>query len=168
MTSMFLTSTCAPTAEMGLLNNVYVNPYDSRAPYVSIGNFVYRSIPNADVDRNHIAMNAVQRRMARAIPGVAVEVYDFIVPISRDFSIRAVTIEGQFLKPSGTRSLRVLLFDLANTIRSQLLGDILTFGQSIVIKYMDANILLWIKSDVRGILTSQTEIEVVWIGDDTK
>lgn len=165
MSSQFLTCTVAPTSEMALLNNVYVNLCDSRAPYVSIGNFVYRAIPNSDVERNHIAMNAVQRRMARAIPGAGVEVYDFIVPISRDFSIRAVTIEGQFLKPPTTRIRDVS--GLVDAIRSGLLGDILTFGQSIVIKYMDANILLWVKSDVRGILTSQTEIEVTWVGDNT-
>jgi hypothetical protein len=163
----FLVCTNAPSSELALLNSVHVNPQDARSPYVNIGNFVYRAAPNSDVDRNHIAMNAIQRRMAHALPGANVEVSDFLVPVTRDFTVKAVTIEAQFVKPSQTRSMRVLLFDLPNTIRSQLLGDVITFGQSIVINYMDSNILLWVKSNVRGLVTSQTEIGLVWVGDNT-
>jgi hypothetical protein len=78
--------------------------------------------------------------------------------------IAAVTIEAQFVKPASARVTD--LTSLANSVRSALLTDVLTFGQSIVIEYMDANILLWVKSNVRGLVTAQTEIGIEWRDDN--
>ena len=147
-----------------MANSVHLNPQDARTPYVNISNFVYRAVPHPDVEKGHIALNAIQRRMAKTFPGNRVEVWEFLVPISRDFSIGAVTIEAQFLKRSSNRIAD--LTSLANAVRSELMGDVLTFGQSIVIKHLDANILLWVKSNVRGIVTTQTEIGIDWRDDN--
>jgi vesicle-fusing ATPase len=159
-----LICTNAPNSELALANSVHVNPADARTPYVNISNFVYRAVPHPDVEPGHIALNAIQRRMAKTFPGNRVEVWEFLVPISRDFSIGAVTIEAQFLKRSSNRITD--LTSLANAVRSALMGDVLTFGQSIVIKHLDDNILLWIKSNVRGIVTTQTEIGIDWRDDN--
>jgi hypothetical protein len=161
----FLTCVNALNAELALENRVHVNPADARTPYVTIGNFVYRAVPHPAVERNHIAMNAIQRRMARAFAGTTVEVFDFYVPISRDFSIPAVTIEAQYVKTLPVKD-AVDLTHLANSVRAALMGDVLTFGQSIVIKHNDTNILLWVKSNVRGIITDNTEIGIDWRADN--
>jgi len=160
----FLICTNAPNAELALTNSVHVNPEDARTPYVNISNFVYRAVPHPDVEKGHVALNAIQRRMAKTFPGNRVEVWEFLVPISRDFSIGAVTIEAQFVKGSSKRIAD--LTSLANAVRSALMGDVLTFGQSIVIKYLDDNLLLWVKSNVRGLVTTQTEIGIDWRDDN--
>ena len=159
-----LICTNAPNTELALTNSVHVHPTDARTPYVNISNFVYRAVPHPDVEKGHVALNAIQRRMAKTFPGNSVEVWEFLMPISRDFSIAAVTIEAQFVKPASARVTD--LTSLANSVRSALLTDVLTFGQSIVIEYMDANILLWVKSNVRGLVTSQTEIGIEWRDDN--
>lgn len=160
---MALICAYAPNSELALNNAVHVNPVDARSPYVSIGNFVYRAVPHPDVEPGHIGMNAIQRRMARTFAGKLVPVFEFLIPISREFTITAVTIEAQFVKPM-TRTFD--LTHLANAVRSTLMGDVLTFGQSIVIQYQESNILLWIKSDVRGLVTAQTEIGINWLDDN--
>ena len=161
VSTRFLVCTNALNAELALENRVHVNPADAVTPYVTIGNFVYRAVPHPDVERNHIAMNAIQRRMARTFAGNNVEVFDFLVPVSRDFSIKAVTIEADYVKGDTTKPPPELTH-LANAVRAALLGDVLTFGQSIVIKHYDNNILLWVKSDVRGLVTDNTEIGIDW------
>lgn len=160
---MALVCVYAPNSELALNNAVHVNPVDARSPYVSIGNFVYRAVPHPDVEPGHIAMNAIQRRMARTFAGNLVPAFEFLIPISREFTIPAVTIEAQFVKPM-TRTFD--LTHLANAVRSTLMGDVLTFGQSIVIQYQESNILLWVKSDVRGLVTAQTEIGINWLDDN--
>lgn len=160
----FLTCTNSPNAELALQNCVYVNPIDAGSAYVNIGNFVYRAVPHPEVTRGFVAMNAIQRRMAKTIPGTPVPIWDFGVPVMRNFTIDAVTIEAQFLKPSNQRIPDLTSF--ANSVRSALVGDVLTFGQSIVIKYLDQNILLWVKSDVRGLVTNTTEVGIDWRNDE--
>jgi hypothetical protein len=59
------------------------------------------------------------------------------------------------------------LTHLANSVRFALMGDVLTFGQSITIKHYDADILLWVKSNVRGLVTDNTEIGIDWRTDNT-
>jgi hypothetical protein len=159
----FLICAYAPNSELALENSVHVNPIDARTPYVGIGNFIYRSVPHPDVEPGHIGMNAIQRRMARTFAGNSVQVFEFLVPVNRDFTISAVTIEAQFVKPM-ERTFD--LTHLANAVRTSLTGDVLTFGQSIVIQYQESNILLWIKSDVRGLVTAQTEVGITWIDDN--
>jgi len=112
-------------------------------------------------------MNAIQRRMARTFAGISVEVFDFYVPVSRDFSIPAVTIEAQYVKNVQTKDAHPLdLAHLANSVRAALMGDVLTFGQSIVVEHKAINILLWVKSNVRGIVTNNTEIGIDWRADN--
>lgn len=166
VSSRFLVCTNALNAELALENRVHVNPEDAYSAYVCIGNFVYRAVPHPDVERNHIAMNAIQRRMARTFAGKNVEVFDFLVPVSRDFTIKAVTIEAQYVKNSSEKE-TLDLTHLANSVRASLLGDVLTFGQSIVVKHKDFDILLWIKSNVRGLVTDHTEIGIDWRADNT-
>lgn len=162
--SRLFTCTYAPTAELSLVNSVHLNPADAHSAYVDIAGFVYRAAPHASVERGQVAMNAAQRRMARARVGGPVEVWDFIIPVSRPFTIGAVTIEARFLKTSTTR-IRDMA-ELTAATRTALMGDVLTFGQSIVIKFFDSDILLWVKSDVKGLVNEQTEIEIEWRDDN--
>jgi vesicle-fusing ATPase len=156
----------ALNADLAIENRVYVNPANARTAYVCIGNFVYRAVPHPDVERGHIAMNAIQRRVARTFAGQLVEVFDFMVPVGRDYTIKAVTIEADYVKSDKTKEAPDLTH-LANSIRAALLGDILTFGQTIVIGHNGDNILLWVKSDVRGLVTDNTEIGVDWRSGNT-
>lgn len=162
--SRFFTCAYAPTAELSLVNSVHLNPADAQSAYVNIANCVYRAVPHASVERGEIAMNAVQRRMARARAGGPVEVWEFMIPVYRPFTIGAVTIEARFLKTSTTRIRDVA--ELTAATKAALMGDVLTFGQSIVIKFFDSDILLWIKSDVKGLVDEQTEIEIDWRDDN--
>lgn len=164
--SKHLVCTNAPNAELALTNSVYVNPQDAMSPYVNIGNFVYRAVPHEGVQRSHIALNGAQRRAARALPGTTIEVWDFMVPVSRDFTIRAVTIEAQYLKLEPGRGPPADLTSLANAVRSALVGDVITFAQIIVMKYLDSHLMLWVKSDVRGFVTAQTEVGLEWRSDN--
>jgi vesicle-fusing ATPase len=156
----YLVCVASPSDELALTNCIYVNPVDARSPYVNLGNFTFRCQPLQEIPVGHVALNAIHRRQARIFVGSSVELWDFFIPVSREFSIKAVTIEAcsRQILPKVAPDLACL----ASNIRTNFAGHVLHFGQSILMRYGEADILLWVKSDVRGLLTERTELMVEW------
>lgn len=151
---------CLHGDEDAATNMVFTNPVDARAPYVAIGNFVYRCCPDPEVEPGHVAMNAFQRRSCRVFPGDDVDVQDYLIPM-RDFELKAVTIEAEWLRNPGNMP-RPDLSELASLFRTKFSGHVLTRNQVICMRYIDTWIYFQVKSNVRGLLTLQTEVGVEW------
>ena len=141
-------------------NMVFVNPVDSGAAYVTIGNFIYRCCPDQGVEEGHIAMSAIQRRAAGVFPGDDVDIQDFLVPM-RDFSVRALTIEAEWLRNPGNMP-RPDLSQLASIFRSKFTGHVLARDQILVMRYGETWIHCRVKTPTRGLVTVQTEVGLEW------
>lgn len=147
-------------ADLAVSNSLYCSIEDARWPYVSVGNFIYRFVPHAEIPKGHVALNPFQKMHARAATGIPVEIWPFQFPTDRDFTLKMMTVEARWLA-QGLSAPDLTHF--ANTLRSQLVGSVMTFGQSIRVRFGDDDVLIWVKSDVRGVVTSQTQIGVEWI-----
>jgi vesicle-fusing ATPase len=155
----------APSQDEALMNFVYVNPCDARAAYVTLGEngYVYRCCPHAGVDSGRIALNAVQRRHITKFAGDPVTVEDFLVPM-RDFQIKACTLHTEWLKtgPSAPGDLTAI----ANNFRNQFSGHVLAKGQKVILKYGGELLLFTVRSEVKGLVTMQTELGVEFFSPD--
>ena len=138
-----------PTSDESLTNFVYMNPFDTGAPYVSIGKFVYRCAPHAYVQSGCIAMNSIQRQQLGKTVGDMTDVSDFLLPMV-NFEIKLLTLEAS----SPTT-------DFANKFRSCFEGHVLTAGQKLVL----GGVHVTVKNDVRGLLTMRSEVGVYKVSD---
>lgn len=140
-------------------NMVFVSPEDARAAYVTIGKFVYRCYPDADIEKGHIVMNSFQRRAANVFPAERVIVHDFLVPM-RDFSLVAMTVEAEWLRNPGNIP-RPDLSQLASVFRTKFAGHVMTRDQCVVMQYIDALVHFRVKTQ-QGLLTFYTEVGIEW------
>jgi len=148
-----------PSSDEAMSNHVYVNPYDARAPYVTVGDaYVYRCCPYSDIETGRVALNAMQRRIINVHVGDTVALADFLIPM-REFSIKAVTIEAEWadVKEEGSPT---ELAALANAFRVHHAGHVIAKGQRFIMRYDDKMALCTVKSHVKGLVTMQTEIGV--------
>lgn len=149
----------APSRDEAMTNFVYVNPSDARTAYVTLGvdGYVYRCCPHAGVDIGRIALNAVQRRNIGKFAGDPVNIWDFMVPM-RDFVIKACTLHAEWLKTGP--AVPGDFTSIANNFRTQFSGHVLSKGQKLILKYDDELILFTVRSEVKGLITMQTELGV--------
>jgi len=148
-----------PSSDEAMSNYVYVNPYDARAPYVTVGEgYVYRCCPHPDIEPGRVALNAIQRRILVKFAGDTVALTDFLIPM-RDFTIKAATVEVEWLKNTYADD-PMDLQGLANTFRSHHAGHIIAKGQRLILSHKDKMVLCTVKSQVKGLITMQTEIGV--------
>ena len=133
-----------------------MNLDEVRAPYVSIGRFVYRCAAHPDVLCGQIAMNAVHRRENNKFAGDSVDVIDFLVPMS-NFDIKSVTLKACWLKPSPSSP-----SDLANKFRTEFEGHVLTKDQKLTMNYEGNIVYVTVVSEGRGLLTMNSEVGVHW------
>ena len=148
-----------PSHDEALSNHVYVNPYDARAAYVTVGEgYVYRCCPHAAIEPGRVALNAIQRRILVKFAGDTVDLSDFLVPM-RDFTIKAATVEVEWLKNIDAAA-PMDLQGLANTFRSHHTGHVIAKGQRLILSHNDKMVLCTVKSQVKGLVTMQTEIGV--------
>jgi hypothetical protein len=149
----------APSHDEAMTNFVYVNPADARTSYVTLGpgGYVYRCCPHAGVDPGRIALNAVQRRHIVKFVGDPVTVEDFLIPM-RDFQIKACTLHAEWLKtgPAAPGDFTAI----ANNFRTQFSGHVLAKGQKLILKYDGELLLFTVRSEVKGLVTMQTELGV--------
>lgn len=149
----------APSQDEAMTNFVYVNPCDARAAYVTLGEngYVYRCCPHAGVDPGRVALNAVQRRHIVKFAGDSVTIEDFLIPM-RDFQIKACTLHTEWLKtgPAAPGDFTAI----ANNFRTQFSGHVLAKGQKVILRYDDAMLLFTVRSQVKGLVTMQTELGV--------
>jgi len=148
-----------PSSDEALSNHVYVNPYDARAPYVTVGeSYVYRCCPHPDIETGRVALNAMQRRIINAHVGDTVALADFLIPM-REFTIKAVTIEAEWADVKEEGSPKELAA-LANAFRVHHAGHVIAKGQRFIMRYDDKMALCTVKSQVKGLITMQSEIGV--------
>jgi hypothetical protein len=152
-------TTCAHNEDVAT-NMVFVNPVDARTPYVSIGKFVYRCCPDANVEEGHVAMNSLQRRSEHVFPGDDVNVVEFLIP-PKDFELGALTVEGEWLSNPGNMP-RLDLVQLASLFRTKFAGHVLTRNQTLCMRWAETWIYFRVKSYVRGLVTLHTEVGVEW------
>lgn len=141
-----------PTSDESLTNFVYMNPFDTGAPYVSIGKFVYRCAPHARVQPGCVSMNSVQRKQLGKTVGDVTDVADFLLPMM-NFEIKLLTLEAKSTKIDCT--------NFANKFRSQYEGHVLTGGQKIRL----GDVYVTVMNDVRGLLTMCSEVGVYKVSD---
>ena len=149
----------APNQEMALTNMVYMNPSDTTSAYVSIGKFVYRCAPHADVRPGNISLNGYQRRSMMKMVNDDVTVSEFLVPM-RDFEIGTLTLQADWLVKSTAPPPD--LVELANRFRTEYDGHVISKDQLFVM-YFEDNVYLKVKSDVRGLLTMKTNVGINWV-----
>ena len=148
-----------PSSDEAMSNHVYVSPYDARAPYVTVGEaYVYRCCPHPGIETGRVALNAMQRRIINAHVGDVVSISDFLIPM-REFSIKAVTIEAEWADVKEEGSPKELAA-LANAFRIHHVGHVIAKGQRFIMRYDDKMALCTVKSQVKGLVTMQTEIGV--------
>ncbi|BAT22723.1 hypothetical protein [Yellowstone lake phycodnavirus 3] len=149
----------APSHDEAMTNFVYVSPSDARGAYVTLGpgGYVYRCCPHPGVDTGRIALNAVQRRHIAKFAGDPVDIEDFQIPM-RDFQIKACTLHAEWLKtgPAAPGDFTAI----ANNFRTQFSGHVLAKGQKIILKYDGELLLFTVRSEVKGLVTMQTELGV--------
>jgi len=148
----------SPSSEYALTHLVYMNPLEVGAPYVAIHRFVYRCAAHADVPQGYIAMNAVQRRENHKVAGDPIQVSDFLVPMV-NFDIKSVTLKANWLEPNTNAQIPN---NLANRFRTEFEGYILTKGQNLTINYEGNSVFITVMSDIRGILTMNSEVGIQW------
>lgn len=151
----------SPSQECALTGQVYLNPVDSRTPYVSIGFFIYRACPHPTVEVGHVALNAMARRELSVFAGDYIHVDEFLVPMSRSFTVGAVTVCAEYLKSKDGAPTN--LQHITNSFRSQMTGFVVTRGQRFVMEFEGETLILTIRSDVRGLITASTEIGLEWV-----
>ena len=148
-----------PSNDEAMSNYVYVNPYDARAPYVTVGEgYVYRCCPHADIEPGHVALNAIQRRILVKFVGDTVALTDFMIPM-REFTIKAVTVEVEWLKNTDAAD-PMELQALANSFRAHHAGHVISKGQRLIVSHKGKMVLCTVKSQVKGLVTMQTEVGV--------
>jgi hypothetical protein len=148
-----------PSSDEAMSNYVYVNPYDARAPYVTVGDgYVYRCCPHADIEPGRVALNAIQRRILIKFVGDTVALTDFMIPM-REFTIKAVTVDVEWLKNTNADA-PMELQALANAFRAHHAGHIIAKGQRLIVSHNGNMVLCTVKSQVKGLITMQSEIGV--------
>lgn len=152
----------APSQDEAMTNFVYFNPRDARSLYVTLGEngYVYRCFPHAGVDPGFIALNAAQRRHIVKFAGDPVDVEEFQIPV-RDFVIKACTLQAEWFKPGP--ALPGDLTAIANNFRTQFSLHVFAKGQTVLLKYYDHIIMFTVRSDVKGLITMQTELGVEFV-----
>ena len=162
--AMALTVVNMPSHDLATTGCIYVNPVDARAAYVTLSSvygtssFVYRCAPHPEVPPGHVALNAVQRRLANAVASDQLKITDFLVPM-RDFEIRALPVQAEWLKSGAGLPPRDLTA-LANAFRAHFLGHVLTNGQKVCMDYGGNAVLFTVRGEVRGLVTMSTEVHV--------
>ena len=156
-----------PSHDLATTGCIYVNPVDARAAYVTLSSvygtssFVYRCAPHPEVPCGHVALNAIQRRLANAVASDQLQITDFLVPM-RDFEIRALPVQAEWLKSDAGLPPRDLTA-LANAFRAHFLGHVLTRGQKVCMDYGGNAVLFTVRGEVRGLVTMSTEVHVEFI-----
>ena len=146
-------------SDLAMTNMIYMNPHEVTAPYVSIGRFVYRCAGHPDIFLGRIGLNAVHRRQNSKMAGDSVQVSDFVMTM-KNFDIKSVTLKAERVKSSDELPMDIVA--LANKFRTDFDGHIMTRDQMFLMDYQGENILLTVTSDVRGMLTLQSEVGIHW------
>ncbi|XP_031397149.1 vesicle-fusing ATPase [Punica granatum] len=161
-TDMIVTNT--PAAELALTNFAYCSPSDlqnfsvqgTKLHLASVGDAFVLSLSAHDAIRpGHIALNAIQRRHARASTGDTISVSRFIPP--ENFYLALLTLDLEFVK-RGTKSETIDAVLLANQLRKKFNNQIMTVGQRVSFEHHGNNYIFTVnQADVEGQVKSAPE-----------
>jgi vesicle-fusing ATPase len=152
---MDLTVVTMPSMDDAHTGYVYMNQIDSE--YVGIGDYIYRCLPHFHVHPGTIALNAVQRRLAKVSNGKQLFVDTYID--SKVPNIEFMNVELSWLIRDAEHSIP----HLANTFRSHYTKHILTDGQQVVLHVKDNLIMCTVRLPLhRGFVTMQTHVMIHW------
>ncbi|OMO76433.1 hypothetical protein CCACVL1_15673 [Corchorus capsularis] len=148
---MIVTST--PSNDLALTNLAYCSPSD-------LHNF---AVPGTNVRNGCIALNAVQRRVARVSNGDSVSVSRFIPP--EDFNLALLRLELEFVK-KGTKSEQVDAVLLANQLRKRFINQVMTAGQKVTFEYHGNNYIFTVnQAQIEGQAKSSAPERGIVSGD---
>ncbi|PKI69442.1 hypothetical protein CRG98_010145 [Punica granatum] len=162
-TDMIVTNT--PAAELALTNFAYCSPSDlqnfsvqgTKLHLASVGDAFVLSLETAHdaIRPGHIALNAIQRRHARASTGDTISVSRFIPP--ENFYLALLTLDLEFVK-RGTKSETIDAVLLANQLRKKFNNQIMTVGQRVSFEHHGNNYIFTVnQADVEGQVKSAPE-----------
>jgi len=157
---MALTVMNMPSSEFATTGCIYVHPSDARAAYTSLGSFVYRCSPHPGVSPGHVALNAIQRRLANVSVSDQIQIEDFLVPM-RAFDIRVLSIQAEWVKVNAAPPPQDLTA-LANAFRTHFTGHVLSSGQKVCMNYDGNPMLFTVKNDVKGLVTMHTQVSMTF------
>ncbi|EOY28241.1 AAA-type ATPase family protein isoform 2, partial [Theobroma cacao] len=110
--------------------------------------FVLSVSPHESIRNGYIALNAIQRRVARVSNGDTVSVSRFIPP--EDFNLALLTLELEFVK-KGTKSEQVDAVLLSNQLRKRFVNQVMTAGQKVTFEYHGNNYIFTVnQAQVEG------------------
>ncbi|XVF87485.1 hypothetical protein PTKIN_Ptkin18bG0123800 [Pterospermum kingtungense] len=152
--SMIVTNT--PSADLALTNLAYCSPSDLQNFAVPGSDLFLANIgdatPHESARNDHIALNAIHRRLAKVSSGDTVSASRFIPP--ENFTLALLRLELEFVK-KGTKNEQVDAVLLANQLRKRLMNQVMTAGQKVTFEYHGNNYLFKInQAQVEGQETS--------------
>ncbi|XP_007025619.2 PREDICTED: vesicle-fusing ATPase isoform X2 [Theobroma cacao] len=153
--TMIVTST--PSADLAFTNLAYCSASDlhnyavpgTRLFLANVGDdFVLSVSPHESIRNGYVALNAIQRRVARVSNGDTVSVSRFIPP--EDFNLALLTLELEFVK-KGTKSEQVDAVLLSNQLRKRFVNQVMTAGQKVTFEYHGNNYIFTVnQAQVEG------------------
>ncbi|KAK6264733.1 hypothetical protein SCA6_020167 [Theobroma cacao] len=159
--TMIVTST--PSADLAFTNLAYCSASDlhnyavpgTRLFLANVGDDFVLSVsypflffPFLFIRNGYIALNAIQRRVARVSNGDTVSVSRFIPP--EDFNLALLTLELEFVK-KGTKSEQVDAVLLSNQLRKRFVNQVMTAGQKVTFEYHGNNYIFTVnQAQVEG------------------
>ncbi|XP_017978707.1 PREDICTED: vesicle-fusing ATPase isoform X1 [Theobroma cacao] len=155
--TMIVTST--PSADLAFTNLAYCSASDlhnyavpgTRLFLANVGDdFVLSVSPHESIRNGYVALNAIQRRVARVSNGdtVSVSRCRFIPP--EDFNLALLTLELEFVK-KGTKSEQVDAVLLSNQLRKRFVNQVMTAGQKVTFEYHGNNYIFTVnQAQVEG------------------
>jgi hypothetical protein len=131
---------------------IYMNLEDMHSEFVTIGNYVYRSLPHHQVQPGTVAMNIIQRRLANA---KRVYVSPWKLPVS-DFEIKDLSIEVEWLIHDTSNPSP----DIETHFIDHFYRHVLTPGQEVFLYMKDNLVLCRIKTFKQGIVSRKTRVRI--------
>ena len=98
------------------------------------------------------------KTMVAVSAGDEIQIADFLVPM-RDFDIRVLTVQAEWVKLNAAPPPQDLTA-LTNAFRTHFTGQVLAEGQKVLMNYDGNAMLFTIKNDVKGLVTTSTEVHV--------
>jgi len=141
---------------------VYVNIEEDLFTHVIVDNkWIYLCAPHRNIEKNQIAMNAVQRRENKKCAGDLVDVKLFHVPLNEETALKTLTLDAEFLKSEtllDVPDLQVLSTAFGNHYK----GQVLQTDQTVILEFDNHILRLVVTSESLGRVTQDTEITIQW------
>ncbi|GAQ85859.1 vesicle-fusing ATPase [Klebsormidium nitens] len=169
-----------PSQDLALSNHAFVNPADAAAfaldamdheqkGFVEISGNVLSVRPHDAVEPGGLALNAIQRRDAKASSGESIVVSKFIPPVS-NFALTLLRVSVDFVTRAKAREEQIDAGEASKILQQRLAGQVFTVGQRASFEFRGSNFVFTVTETVpvgaleakpalsmtRGLLTPET------------